>query len=217
MPSKVVYILFIILFCDVFNVINKAIVFDQNSQNYTLNGQLINGYCPNLNCDNDDKKVSSAFITLLTLFNGIPDKETLESDKLAEYAILWLSYILNQKTQNGTITLNDFYTEHIEKHSNYNKKTTDGNDTKINKEVIDKKKDLMNMKINIISNFYDAFKSLCNMHSEIGEENYQCNKCLKNAGDFFEKYEQLQNYSDITEKGSYSQLFSSLSNDYEKF
>ncbi|EAA19676.1 putative yir4 protein [Plasmodium yoelii yoelii] len=203
--------------CGVISVIDNDIVFDQNSQNYTLKGQLINNYCPNSNCDNDNLKVSSAFITLVTLLNGIDDKENLGSDKFAEYAILWLSYILNQNPQNGTTTLNDFYTNHIETHANYNQKIPDDNDTKINKDVINKKKELMKMNINIISSFYDEFKSLCNMYSELDANNNQCKKCFDNAGEFFERYEKLNNVLDIAEGSSYSQILSSLSNDYNKF
>ncbi|ETB59338.1 hypothetical protein YYC_02856 [Plasmodium yoelii 17X] len=202
--------------CGVISVIDNNIVFDHNSQKYTFNGKLINNYCPN-NCNNDDEKVSSAFIALVTLLNGIDDKENIGNDKLAEYAILWLSYKLNQKTQNGTTKLNDFYTNHIKNNSQYDQYITTDSGNKINKDVIEKKQDLMNMEIKDIYNFYDVFKSLCNMYSEINETNYQCNKCLKNAGEFFEKFEKINNVYGTTEGSYYLELLSSLSTEYDKF
>ncbi|ETB56470.1 hypothetical protein YYC_05543 [Plasmodium yoelii 17X] len=73
----------------------------------------------------------------------------------------------------------------------------------------------MDIDIKDISNFYDAFKSLCNMYSEIGAYDDQCNKCLENAGELFENYEKLKNALDINKGSSYYQLLSSLSNDYK--
>ncbi|ETB57019.1 hypothetical protein YYC_05101 [Plasmodium yoelii 17X] len=55
------------------------------------------------------------------------------------------------------------------------------------------------------------------MYSEIGAENYQCNKCLENAGELFEKYEKLKNALDINKGSSYYELLSSLSNHYKNF
>ncbi|SBW38075.1 BIR protein [Plasmodium berghei] len=171
-------------------------------------------YCPDNNCDTDVKKVISTFITLVTLLNGADNYENLEIDKMVEYAILWLSYKLNQKTQNGNTKLYDFYTEHINTNSKYYEHITNG--FKINKSVIENKIKSMNMNIKDISNFYDPFKSLCNMYIEVDASN-RCMTCLKNAGAFFENCEKLKNTLDITKESSYSQLWHSLSNDYDKF
>ncbi|VUC58050.1 BIR protein [Plasmodium berghei ANKA] len=171
-------------------------------------------YCPDNNCDTDVKKVISTFIFLVTLLNGADNYENLEIDKMVEYAILWLSYKLNQKIQNGTTKLHDFYTKHIKTNSKYNEHIT--NDFKINQSVIENKIKSMNMNIKDISNFYDPFKSLCNMYIEVDASN-RCMTCLKNAGAFFENCEKLKNTLDITKGSSYSQLWYSLSNDYDKF
>ncbi|CXH20110.1 BIR protein [Plasmodium berghei] len=173
-------------------------------------------YCPNNNCDTDVKKVISTFITLVTLLNGADNYENLEIDKMVEYAILWLSYKLNQKIQNGTTKLYDFYTEHIKTNSKYEEKIPTNSGYKINQSVIENKIKSMNMNIKDISNFYDPFKSLCNMYIEVDASN-RCMTCLKNAGAFFEKCEKLKNTLDITKGSSYSQLWYSLSNDYDKF
>ncbi|SCL86311.1 Plasmodium variant antigen protein Cir/Yir/Bir, putative, partial [Plasmodium berghei] len=133
-----------------------------------------------------------------------------------EYAILWLSYKLNQKIQNGTTKLHDFYTEHIKTNSKYEEKIPTNSGYKINQSVIENKIKSMNMNIKDISNFYDPFKSLCNMYIEVDASN-RCMTCLKNAGAFFENCEKLKNTLDITKESSYSQLWHSLSNDYDKF
>ncbi|VTZ78694.1 PIR protein [Plasmodium yoelii] len=174
-------------------------------------------YCPDNNCDTDVKKVISTFIALVTLFNGIDNHEKLENDKLAEYAILWLSYKLNQKTQNGTTKLYDFYTENIIKNSKYNEHiATNSGSNKINDDVIKNKIKSMNMNIKDISNFYDPFKSLCKMYIEV-DANNKCMPCLENVGEFFEKCEKVKNTLDISKGSSYSRLWYNLSNDYDKF
>ncbi|EAA16700.1 PIR protein [Plasmodium yoelii] len=202
--------------CDIISAIDNYVDDPKNSGGYN-SISYFKYYCPDNKCDTDEKKIISAFIALIPLFNGMDDVENLESDKLAEYAILWLSYKLNQKTENGTTKLYDFYTKHIEKNSYYDKHiTTDNGSNKINKAVIDKKIKSMNMNIKDISNFYDPFKSLCKMYIEVDASN-QCMQCLENAGDFFEKCEKVKNTLDISKGSSYSQLWSSLSNDYDKF
>ncbi|EAA21063.1 putative yir3 protein [Plasmodium yoelii yoelii] len=229
MNSKVVYILFLILFvccitinyinfnystiyCESINTIDKY--FDDDSKNpgeYNFM-ELLNSFLSDCNCSSDEEKIISGFIMLLNTL------EDLESDKIVECASLWLSYKLNQKTQNGTTKLYDFYNENIITNSCYkgNISTDSGQD--INTDVIENKIKSMNMDIKDISNFYDAFKSLCNMYSEIGEKtNTKCNKCLENAGEFFEKCEKVKNVFDITKGSSYLQLWLSLSKDYKDF
>ncbi|ETB58539.1 hypothetical protein YYC_03868, partial [Plasmodium yoelii 17X] len=220
MSSNVVYILFLILFvsCIPINYINFNFsniyintffcdiinAFDPNNLGEHTSGGFLSFNCPNNTCDTYDKQISSIFIELLKYFENIGDEDNLESDQLAEYAILWLSYKLNQKTEKNSKYNEDIATD-----------STSGN--KISKDVIETKIRSMNIDIKDISNFYDAFKSLCNMYIEIGAENYQCNKCLENAGELFEKYEKLKNALDINKGSSYYKLLSSLSNDYKNF
>ncbi|CDS44045.1 YIR protein [Plasmodium yoelii] len=183
--------------CDIINWADNYVVDDPNNSRENMYDSFFNSYCPDKNCDTDDNKVSSTFISLLNLFDGISD-EYLENDRLAEYAILWLSYRLNQKTESETTTLYDFYTENIKKNSKYNEDIATDSGSKTKKEVIDAKIESMNIDIKDISNFYDAFKSL-------------------NAGELFEKYEKLKNDLDINKGSSYYKLLSSLSNDYKIF
>ncbi|EAA17990.1 putative yir2 protein [Plasmodium yoelii yoelii] len=192
--------------CDGLTTADNGLVFDRNSQSYKFTGSYTNIYCPDNNCDNDNnKKISSAFIGLLGFCKEVVDMENLESDKIAEYAILWLGHKLNQNTENGTTTLNEFYTEHIKTNNHYEQKTFGDSNSKINISVIDTKIESMNMNIKDISNFYDAFKLLCKMNNEIGTKKIQCNTCLKNAGEFYEQYEKLKNALDIN-KGNYDKF-----------
>ncbi|ETB56476.1 hypothetical protein YYC_05549 [Plasmodium yoelii 17X] len=213
MASKVVYIFFLILFCKLINEIDNYFVGDPNNPGKNDSSDLLNTFFPDSNCSSDEEKFIYGFILLLKMFG----EENLESDKLAEYAILWLSYRLNQKTEIGTTTLSEFYTKHIETNHCYNENIGVKSDDKIKKDDICKKIKSMNIDIKDISNFYDAFKSLCNMYSEFDPEKKHCKTCLENAGELFEKYEKLKNALDINKGGSYLQLLSSLSNDYKNF
>ncbi|ETB56497.1 hypothetical protein YYC_05536 [Plasmodium yoelii 17X] len=198
--------------CGIINEIDNYFVDDPKKTGEPNSSDLLVFYCPDSNCSSDEEKIISGFIMLLNTL----DDETIDGDILAEYAILWLSYRLNQKTENVTTTLNEFYNFHIESNSQY-----EGNistDNKIKKDVIEKKMKSMNIDIKDISNFYDAFKSLCNMYSEFDpEKNTECKTCLENAGELVEKYEKLKNALDINKGSSYYQLLSSLSNDYKIF
>ncbi|ETB56458.1 hypothetical protein YYC_05603 [Plasmodium yoelii 17X] len=197
---------------------DRGLLFDQDSQNYMLEGSHTEMHCPDNKCDDDNKKLSSAFIAFLAFFNGTGIDETLESDKIAEYAILWLGHKLNQKKENETTTLNDFYTKHVETNSHYNQKIPNNSSNKIKKNDIENKINSMNIGIKDMSNFYEAFKLLCKMDDELdSKKNPQCNKCLVNVGEFFEKCEKVKNAFDINKGSSYLQLLSILSNDYKKF
>ncbi|ETB63219.1 hypothetical protein YYC_00249 [Plasmodium yoelii 17X] len=199
--------------CESINLIDKSFDDDPNNSGEYNFMKLLNSSFSDCNFSNDEEKIISGFIMLIhTLGN-------LESDKIVQYASLWLSHKLNQKKENGTTRLNDFFTEHIIKNSCYIKNVDDNSDgdDNINKSDIEKKINMMNMDIKDISNFFDAFKSLCNMYSEINVDNYQCNKCLENAGELFEIYEKLKNALDINKGSSYYELLSSLSSDYKNF
>ncbi|VTZ79220.1 PIR protein [Plasmodium yoelii] len=201
--------------CESINTIDKY--FDDDSNNPGQNNlrNLLNTFFADSECCNDEENIIYGFIMLLNMIG----EEYIDSDKLVEYAILWLSYKLNQKKENGTIILNDFLTEHIITNSCYIKHI-DGDsdsDNNINKGAIEKKIRSMDIDIKDISNFYDAFKSLCNMYSEVDIDNYQCKTCLESAGELFEKYEKLKNALDINKGSSYYKLLSSLSKDYKEF
>ncbi|ETB56454.1 hypothetical protein YYC_05599 [Plasmodium yoelii 17X] len=149
--------------CDIISVADKYVVDDPNSLGEYNSTYLLNIAFSGNDCSSDDQKLSSVFIALLTLLNN-NNNENLEGDKLVEYAILWLSYKLNQKKENEMTKLNDFYTNNVVNNCYY-QKINAGSDNKINKNVIQKKIESMDIDIKDISNFYDAFKSLCNIQN----------------------------------------------------
>ncbi|CDU85270.1 uncharacterized protein PY17X_1044100 [Plasmodium yoelii] len=201
--------------CKSINEIDNYFVDDLKNSGNDLSMDLLSMYCPDSKCSSDELKIISGFILLLNMFG----EGDIDSDKLVEYAILWLSYKLNQKTQNGTTKLYDFYTEKIKTNSCYNGHIADNSDNgdKINKDVIENKIKSMNIDIKYISNYYDPFKSLCNVYNELDPEKKQCKTCLESGGEFFEKYEKHKNALDITKGDSYSQLWFSLLKDYKIF
>ncbi|CDS44425.1 PIR protein [Plasmodium yoelii] len=204
--------------CKSINDIDNYFVDDPNSPGEHNSRNLLNSFFSDSNCSSDEENIISGFILLLSLFNDINDKN-IDGDKLVEYGILWLSYKLNQKKQNGTTKLDDFYIKNIEKNSCYNDNIAKSinNNGKINKDVIEKKIKSMNIDIKDISNYYDPLKSLCNVYSEFDPEKIPSKTCLENAGEFFEKYEKHKNALDITKGDSYSQLWFSLLKDYKMF
>ncbi|ETB56472.1 hypothetical protein YYC_05545 [Plasmodium yoelii 17X] len=178
--------------CESINTIDMY--FDDDSKNpgeYNFM-ELLNRFSSDCNYSSDEEKIISGFIMLLNMIG----EEYIDSEKLVEYAILWLINKLNQKKENGTMILENFYTDNIKTNNCYKEHITDS-DENINKNVIEKKIRSMDIDIKDISNFYDAFKSLCNMYSEVDIDNYQCKTCLENAGELFEKYEKLKNALDI--------------------
>ncbi|CAD2095819.1 CIR protein PIR protein [Plasmodium vinckei] len=144
------------------------------------------------------------------------EKYNLEYDKLAEYAILFLSYKLKQhlEHQYKFANLNKFYANHIEKNEHYNKIKVNGLTCK---EIIDKKKDLMNMNTNEISKFNVLFSILFSFYNGINKNKLDCNKCSKDANEFVQNFEKLNEDSNINGNTSYSRLLSTLSNDYDNF
>ncbi|CAD2112578.1 PIR protein CIR protein, partial [Plasmodium vinckei petteri] len=187
------------------------------------NGQLIgpnkyksiHNYCHYRNnpgkCNDYFELASSGVIQLLKTLKG---KYNLEDDKLAEYAILFLSYKLNKKKKNGGINLNDFYTNYIETNNYYNNKIN-GNDSLTYMEIIDKKKDLMNININEISKSNGPFNILFYLNYVFHDEYLPCQQYSSYANKFADQFKVLNNDSKNIEDSPYSQILSTLSNDYK--
>ncbi|KEG00204.1 hypothetical protein YYE_04946 [Plasmodium vinckei vinckei] len=179
------------------------------------NNKLIDEYCHygknsgNGNCNNDYfRKASSGVIYLL---KNLKDKCDLEYDKIAEYAILWLSYKLNIKPTNKLTDLNKFYTSYIVNNNCYNEKIKDNDMTY--KDIIDTNKGLMDN--NEISKFYEAFNILFSFYNLINANKLDCTKLSSYAKNFADKFEKLNNDSKNIEGSPYTQILSTLSNDYD--
>ncbi|CAD2105332.1 CIR protein PIR protein [Plasmodium vinckei] len=179
----------------------------------------VSDYCRFVNisgsdfCFNYFQKVSSGVIHFL---KTLETKFDSKYDKLAEYAILLLSYKLNQNPNTSRTNLNRFYTDYIEKKEYYNNKIN-GDDSPSYKEIIDQKKDLMNINIKEILKFYEALKTLCNIYNECNKGELDCNKCSEDANKFADQFKELNKDSKDIYSISYSQMLSTLSNDYDNF
>ncbi|VEV55116.1 CIR protein PIR protein [Plasmodium vinckei vinckei] len=160
-------------------------------------------------CQNDYLKMaSSGIIHLLTNLKNYG----LENDKLAEYAILFLSYKLNQNEKNKLTDLNEFYTKYIETNKYYNNKIKD-NGSSTYKEIIDTNNDLMNIKE--ISKFDYPFGILLLLYHVIKNNKLDCKKYSKDANDFVQNFEELNNDSNNIKDSPFSQLLSTISDDYK--
>ncbi|CAD2094905.1 CIR protein PIR protein [Plasmodium vinckei petteri] len=161
------------------------------------------GFCP----DYLDMASSGVIYVLKTL----KEKHNLEDDKLAEYAILWLRYKLNQKKPHYNTQLNEFYTKYIQTNKHYNAKIK-GNGSMTYKEIIDTKKDLMNIKK--MTKFSYPFKILLFLYSEINKNIPNCTKHSDQAKEFAKEFKELNNDSNNIENSSYNKMLSRLSDDY---
>ncbi|VEV57122.1 CIR protein PIR protein [Plasmodium vinckei vinckei] len=205
---------------DVYNdifTINDYFYETENGQliDNTNSNDLIHKYCHydnhsgNGKCNDYFQRVSSAIIHLLEM---LKDKLDSKYDKLAEYAILWLSYKLNEKPKDKLTDLNKFYTQYIEKNNDYNK-NINGDDNMTYKNIIDKKKYLMNIKE--ISKFNDPFGMLLSLYYLINNKKLNCTNYLEKANEFADQFKNLNKDSNNTKDSPFIQILSTLSNDYE--
>ncbi|CAD2112513.1 CIR protein PIR protein [Plasmodium vinckei] len=104
------------------------------------------------------------------------------------------------------------YTTDIEINKFYNNKIKDNGPTY--KEIIDTKKDLMNINTKEIYKFNGPFSILCLLYNEIKKNNWDCTKYSEKANEFVQNFEELNEDSNINGNTSYSKLLSTLSDDY---
>ncbi|EAA19500.1 putative yir4 protein [Plasmodium yoelii yoelii] len=191
---------------------------DDGNYNFLSDGQQFKKYCRNNSCDNNLEKINSACLQLFDAFfgnhNSFKDNAKNNID-VVYYIIIWLSHMLSLKQDNGINKLNDFYIDHIETNTHYKNKIYGVSAYNYYKDIIDRKKDLLNMNNNIISNFYKAFKSLCEMYSVFDGRTSNCKKISsKDANKFVEKYKELNGDSNNTDNSPYRKILSTLLDDY---
>ncbi|SCL84325.1 Plasmodium variant antigen protein Cir/Yir/Bir, putative, partial [Plasmodium berghei] len=174
-------------------------------------------YCINEKCDSDLEKINAVCLMLFNQFFGNSSSLKYHNNiNIVEYIMIWLSYMLNLKKQENKTNLQYFYETYIN-NDKYKKSITGVTEYKNYKDLIDQKKYFWGMDSNIISNFYEAFKLLCEMHTNFDEKTSYCTNCLQNANKFVNKYKEMRQNSVITSNSSYKQLLSTLSNDYNNF
>ncbi|SCL94559.1 Plasmodium variant antigen protein Cir/Yir/Bir, putative, partial [Plasmodium chabaudi adami] len=150
---------------------------EDDGSNTQVTNQAIHNYCyygdkelEKDKCSGYYEMTSSGVIYLL---ENLKKKCNLDDDKLAEYAILWLSYKLKIKENNLVKKLSDFYDSYIETNDCYNNKIN-GNDGLTYKAIIDKKKDLMDMNISEIFKLEAPFNILYYLYHEISDKHSDC-------------------------------------------
>ncbi|SCL84717.1 CIR protein [Plasmodium chabaudi chabaudi] len=192
--------------CEGIKFADQNVVFDSGSQKYTFNDEILKAYCPNQNCDSESQKLSSSFIALLNNFKSI-DKEKLENDKLAQYAILWFSSKIKENTKAGH-GINDIYNTIIKNNSWFSEHS----------ESIDDKKDMMNFNFMHLKNLYELLKGICDTINKCSDSS-NTKECIKSAKKCGELYRRCLT-SFPWEEGHcnpYCSVLSNLKKDYDKF
>ncbi|VTZ78717.1 PIR protein [Plasmodium yoelii] len=182
-------------------------------------GNFLDSYCDGNSCDTDFRRIDGGCLYLFKQIFGTSElfKSVANSNiNIVDYILIWLSYMLNLKPEGTMSNIQFFYKTTID--NDRYKKTINGVPEYSNyKELIDNKTYFLNMDKKIISNFYEAFKLLCEMHAEFDDKSKYCANCSENAKKFAKKYEEMNENSVIISNNSYKQLLSTLSKDYDNF
>ncbi|EAA22129.1 PIR protein [Plasmodium yoelii] len=192
---------------------------DSNNNYQFKEKNFLDSYCDDKSCDTDFRRIDGGCLYLFKQIFGTSElfKSVANSNiNIVDYILIWLSYMLNLKPEGTMSNIHFFYKTTID--NDRYKNTINGVPEYSNyKYLIDKKKYFLDMDKKIISNFYEAFKLLCEMHAEFDDNSQYCANCSENAKKFAKKYEEMNENSDITSNGSYKQLLSTLSKDYDNF
>ncbi|CDU16880.1 uncharacterized protein PY17X_0602800 [Plasmodium yoelii] len=185
---------------------------DSTPQSELKNIKDFDKYCPNDNCNTELEKNTIGFLWLLgQCYYALKNKSHINTDAFFIYIISWFSYKLKQFTKENFTTINEFYANSVINNGKYSKFTNDAYRVGGLKEFMDKKNDLLNINIEDMSKFYDAFKLLCIMYNA-DATNKDDNTLSDNATRFVQKYIELTNYN--IEDTPRSQILSTLLTDY---
>ncbi|CDS44741.1 PIR protein [Plasmodium yoelii] len=191
----------------------------KTSGEYDFKVGSINNYCPNRKCESDIDKINAGCLWLFKQFYGSSYNFSSNANgnmNIVTYIMTLISYKLNQKSQDGITTFNDFYSKHIQNAEEYKKDIDGVDDYSSYMDLINQKNELMDIDISVMSKFYDLFKNLCNMYINIGKKN-KGGIYLEYAKNFANEYKKLFNDDDNNEGSSYNKILSALSSDYYNF
>ncbi|CDS44882.1 PIR protein [Plasmodium yoelii] len=189
-----------------------------NEKYHFNDDKLFKTYCTN-NCTSYINKMNAGFLYFFNEFFGnssVFESVAKSNINIVEYIMIWLSYMFNLKKDNSINTIDMFYSNYID-NNKYKNSIYDAGAYNSYDDLINKKKELMNMKIKDISKFYDPFKLLCEMYNEFDENKKDCTQYSEKAKQFVEKYEKLNGDPNNTDDSSYKQLLCTLSTDYDNF
>ncbi|SCL93514.1 Plasmodium variant antigen protein Cir/Yir/Bir, putative, partial [Plasmodium chabaudi chabaudi] len=210
--------------CELIIGTDRGITVDLNGSNLQIqNDMTFNSYCPTTEngdkeeCDDIILLVNSAIIKMVKMIKDFVNKDALESGKLTQYTILWLCYKLNLMSYEGIGSINDFHNKYIKGKESDIQKTIGVEAYNIYNDLIIKNGDFMNMNIEIMSKFYETLKFLCKLYTGCNEKKTNYANYLEDANDFVKEFQKLNENRSITGNESYSQILSSLFNDYNNF
>ncbi|ETB63200.1 hypothetical protein YYC_00273 [Plasmodium yoelii 17X] len=186
---------------------------------YHFNGdQNFKEYCTGNSCDDDIEKINAGCLLLFNeLFGNYSLFSKHNSINIVDYIIIWLSYMLSLKANTRKDNLNYFYNISINSDKRYKNPITGIPGYNSYKDLVDQKKELMDISNEKMSKLYVLFKILCNMYTDFDERNPDCAKYIPNASEFVDKYQKLYGDSDSTDNSLYKQILSNLSTDYGNF
>ncbi|ETB60006.1 hypothetical protein YYC_02399 [Plasmodium yoelii 17X] len=203
--------------CGEFDTLWRFFSDDANeSGGYNFNSGAFKKYCPNKNCDSDINKIKGGCLWLFNKFYGSSDnfsKNANENIDIVIYIMTWLGYKLNKMLNKQFSNLNEFYSNHMENTEEYEQPIDDVDGYSSYKDLINKKKEYIDINIKDMSKLYDAFKILCKMINNANKsETY-----LEKANEFVKKYKELNEGSNNIQGNSYNKILSALSNDYNYY
>ncbi|ETB56440.1 hypothetical protein YYC_05585 [Plasmodium yoelii 17X] len=189
-----------------------------NSREYYFKAKPSNKYWPNGMCNNDIDKINGYCLWLFNqLYGDSIDFSNNVNDNMyiVTFILGWLSYKLNQKTENEITKLDEFYNKHMENVKQYNTPIDNITQYKTYIDLINNNKELMDIDIKVMSKFYDTFKNLCKMYSELSKAKSKGKEYLEYVNNFANNYNALinENFND-TNENSFKQVLSVALNDY---
>ncbi|VTZ81331.1 PIR protein [Plasmodium yoelii] len=205
------------IYCNKFDTVRSLFPDELDSGEYKFKAAKYKDYFSKSEYTNIDK-INGCFLWLLKIifensnnFSGGANENII----IVTYIFSWLSYKLNQKTENGITKLNEFYSKYIENVQEYKGSIEKNTQYKTYIEVINKNKKLMDIDISVMSKFYDVFKNLCKMYDDLSKANNNSQEYLKYVNIFVDNYKALinENFND-TNNNLFSHVLSVLLNDY---
>ncbi|ETB59984.1 hypothetical protein YYC_02823 [Plasmodium yoelii 17X] len=130
--------------------------------------------------------------------------------------MIWLSYMLSLKENQSNDSLEFFYKTDIQNNQKYTNSIAGFTEYNSYKDLLDEK-NIVNMDIKAISEFYVPFKSLCTMYNGFNDSTSDCTKYLNDANEFANKYKELSKDSSIANDSFCNKILCTLSNDYDNF
>ncbi|EAA16873.1 putative yir4 protein [Plasmodium yoelii yoelii] len=171
-------------------------------------------------CDSNFDKIDAVCLYLLDQFykhEGLLPSPSKSNPNIVDIIFIWLSYMLNMDKTINYDGIKYFYENYITKRSIYKDYINGLTDYDNYKDLIDKRKGFLDMDKNIVSKFYEALISLCKLYNELGDENKNCKNYLDDNNEFIEKYNNLNEDTSINKNSYYSEILSTLLNDYNDF